>query len=189
MGDEQIKIISGPVQVRLDTLHHQYKPKLTPLELYPGPDPMHVMKSHHVGLLKTIIAHGLDKKRLMKTPYWQERRHRYNIGMTAWTDSKVWEHIQHRWDTYKSLKKYGYDKKLGRRKPVIVLAKPIWETRFNWQSGFLNGPEDWDGMGRIAAAIMLGWETIEAVWAEDAMPGSCNGDKFLGKLKQHKEGL
>jgi len=180
----EINIIPGYVQVRLDTLHHQYKPKLTPLELYPGPDPMHVFKSHHVSLLRRIAKVGLNWDKLKAHPYVLERQHRFNIGMTAWNNKKIMEHITRRWETYRSLLKMGYDKTLGRQKPVVVLARPIWETRFNWESGFLNGNEVWDGMGRVSSAIVLGWETIECVMAEDAMPGSKNADKFLGKIKR-----
>ena len=180
----EIKVISGIVDIPLDQLHHQYIPKCTPLELYPGADPMHVLKSHHVRLLLKIIKYGLNKKVLKKTKYWQERRHRYNIGMTRWTDGVVWEHIKKRWDTYCSLKKHGYDKKKGDRKPVLILKQPFWETRFNWESGFLNGPEVWDGMGRVSSAIALRWKTIPGRYCEDAKPGACEFDKGLNKIKK-----
>jgi len=182
----EIKVISGIVDIPLNKLHHQYIAKCTPLEMYPGEDPMHVMKSYHVKLLNTIIKHGLNKKRLIKTGYWQERRHRYNIGMIKWTDSEVWKHIKRRWDTYCSLKKYGYDKKKGDRKPVLVLKQPLWETRFNWESGFLQGMECYDGMGRISSAIVLGWKTIPGRYCEDAKPGACEFDKGLNKIKRIK---
>jgi len=183
---EEVKIISDIVDIPLDKLHHRYVARVTPLELYEAVDPMHVFKSHHVSLLKTIIKHGLDKKRLMKTPYWKERQHRYNIGMTRWTNKKIWEHINDRWQTYRSLKKHGYDKKLGDRKPVLVLKKPFWETRFNWDSGFLNGYEVWDGMGRVSSAVVLGWKTIPGRFCEDMKPGACEFDKGLNKIKNRK---
>ena len=185
MADE-VKIISDIVDIPLDRLHHQYVAKVTPLDFYPGADPMHVFKSHHVSLLKTIIKHGMDKGRLKKHPYWQERRHRYNIGMIRWTDGRVWEHIKHRWDTYRSLKKRGYDRKDGDRKPVLILKKPFWETRFNWDSGFLNGWEVWDGMGRVSSAVVLGWKTIPGRFCEDAKPGAMEFDKGLNKIKERK---
>jgi len=182
----EIEIVSRTVDIPLKNLHHQYKPKITPMELYPGEDPMHVKKSHHVSLLKLIKKVGLDFKKLKDHPYVQERRHRYNIGMTAWTDSHLMEHIKRRWATYLSLKKKGYNRKLGKKKPVIVLSKPIWETRMNWVSGFLNGPEVWDGMGRVSAAICLGWDTIPGQYAIDAKPGSMDIEKFIGKIKAKK---
>jgi len=184
---DEFKIISGLVDIPLDTLHHQYKPKLTPMELYPGLDPMHVFKSHHVGILKLIKKVGLNFKKLKHHPYFQERRHRYNIGMTAWTDGYVMKHLERRWETYRSLKKNGYNKKLAKEKPVIVLKEPIWETRYGWKSGFLHGAEVWDGMGRVSTAILLGWKTIPGYYAEDAMPGTKDVAKFLGKVK--KQGL
>jgi len=182
----EIKVISGIVDIPLKDLHHQYVAKVTPLELYSKDDPMSVMKCHHVSLLKTIIKHGLNKKILIKTKYWQERRHRYNIGMTRWTDSVVFEHIKKRWKTYRSLKKHGYNAKEGDRKPILVLKKPFFETRFNWSSGFLNGPCLWDGMGRVSAAITLGWETIPGRYCKDAKPGACEFDKGYNKIKRKK---
>jgi len=140
-------------------------------------------KAHHVKLLKTIIKYGMNKKVLKKTKYWQERRHRYNIGMTRWTDSAVWEHIKRRWATYCSLKKHGYNKNKGDRKPILILKEPFWHTRFNWDSGFLHGPEIWDGAGRVSSAIVLGWKTISGRFCEDAKPGTCEFDKGLNKIK------
>ena len=179
----EIKVISGIVDIPLDQLHLQYIPKITPLEMYPGSDPMLMLKSHHVRLLKKIIKYGLNKKVLKKTKYWQERRHRFNIGM-EWSDSRVFEHIKRRWDTYCSLKKKGYNKKKGDRKPILILKEPFWHTRFNWESGFLHAPEIWDGAGRVSAAIVLGWKTISCRYCEDAKPGACEFDKGLNKIKK-----
>ena len=84
------------------------------------------------------------------------------------------------------LKKNGWNKKLAKVKPVIVLRKPIMETRFNWESGFLSGPEVYDGFGRCSAAFVLGWKTIPVVWAEDAKPGTGRFDKAFDKIKVYK---
>ena len=75
----EVKVISGVVDIPIGKLHHQYLAKITPLELYEPVDPMHVLKSHHVTLLKRIMKYGLNKKKLIPTKYWQERRHRANI--------------------------------------------------------------------------------------------------------------
>jgi hypothetical protein len=179
----EIRITSKLVNIPLDSLHLRYLPKITPLELYPGSDPMRFSKSHHVSILHAIQKHGLDFARLKTHPYVQERRHRYNIGMTSWTDSHVKKHLAHRWETFRSLKKRGYDAKLAKIAPVIVLDRPLWETRFAWDSGFLKGPEIYDGAGRCAAAIMLGWKTIPGYMAEDAKPGSRNPMKYFKKIK------
>ena len=182
----EIKIISGSEEIRLDLLHHRYIPKITPLWLFPGPDPMHISKSPHVKLLRAIEKYGMNWGKLKNTKYVQERRHRYNIGMTRWTDGHVKEHIKVRWKIYQSLKKNGWNKKLAKAKPVILLKKPIIETRYNWESGFLSGPEVMDGMGRCSAAYVLGWKTIPVVWAEDAKPGACEFSKAYNKIKSYK---
>ena len=182
----EIRVVTGLVDIELDKLYLRYLPKITPLELYPGSKPMRFKHSHHVDILKRIAKVGLDFKKLKDHPYIQERRHRYNIGMTAWTDSHVKAHLAHRWDTYQSLKRHGYKSKLA-VEPVIVLGKPLWETRFSWQSGFLFGPEIYDGAGRCAAAIMLGWETIPGYVAVDAKAGTCEMSKYMKKIKEHKE--
>lgn len=184
MGDAELIMQPGFIEIELAKLHHRYIPKITPLDLYPGADPMLFSKSHHVSLLRTIIKHGLDWGRLKKHPYYVERQHRYNIGITNWTNSRIQEHIAHRWDTYRSLKNKGYDKKLGDAKPIVVLERPLWETRFGWESGFLSGPEIYDGAGRCAAAIVLGWDKIRVAMATDAKPGTCEAGKYLGKIKK-----
>ena len=181
----EIKIVSKLVDIPLGTLHHRYIPKITPLEMYTAEDPMLFSISHHVSILRKIMKHGLNFKKLKKYPYVQERRHRYNIGLTSWTDSHVKVHLANRWKTYCSLKK-GYKPKKA-VEPVVVLDKPLWETRFGWDSGFLHGPEIYDGAGRCAAAIVLGWKTIPGYYAVDAKAGTKEAGKYLRKIKEHKE--
>jgi len=179
----EIKIISKPRMVRLDKLHLQYLPICCPLWLYPGVDPMRVSRTHHVSLLKHIIKHGMDWKKLKRTKYVRERRHRYDIGMVKWLDSHVRWHIKNRWKIYRSLKERGWSKKKAKEKPIIVLRKPFIETRFNWESGFLKGYEVWDGFGRTSAAYVLGWKAIPVVFGEDMKPGACEFNRGYRKIK------
>jgi len=180
----EIRKIGKITKVPILSLHLQYVPKISPIWLYPGEDPYRIDKTHHVGLLKHIIKHGMDWKKLKKLPYVKERRHRYDIGIVRWTDSHVREHIKRRWAIYQSLKKKGWKKKLSKVKPVIVLEKPFIETRYNWESGFLKGLEIWDGMGRVSAAFVLGWEKIPVQFAVDAKLGTCKYDKGFNKIKK-----
>jgi len=180
----EVRNIGKIVMARVADLHLRYVPKISPIWLYPGDDPYRIDKIHHVALLRHILKHGMDWGKLKKTAYVKERRHRYDIGIHAWTDTHVREHIKHRWETYLSLKKRGYSKKLAKVRPIVLLKKPIIETRYNWESGFLHGPEIYDGAGRCAAAFVLGWKEIPVQWAEDAHPGSRKFDKAFNKIKK-----
>jgi len=181
---KEVRKIGRITKIPILSLRLQYLPKISPIWLYPGEDPYRIDRTHHVALLKHIIKYGLDWKKLKKLTYVKERRHRYDIGMRNWTDSHVREHIKRRWDTYRSLKKKGWSKKLSKVKPVTVLKKPFIETRYNWESGFLKGPEIWDGMGRTSAAFVLGWKEIPVQWAEDKHAGTCQFDKGFNKIKK-----
>jgi len=180
----EVKKIGKVVKVDIMHLHLQYLPKVSPIWLYRGEGPYRIDRTHHVALLRHIIKHGLDWKKLKKLNYVKERRHRYDIGMRNWTDSHVREHIKRRWDTYRSLKKKGWSKRLSKVKPIIVLEKPFIETRYNWDSGFLKGLEIWDGMGRTSSAFVLGWKEIPVQFAVDAKPGACEFDKGFNKIKK-----
>ncbi|HUV81577.1 MAG TPA: hypothetical protein VMW53_00665 [archaeon] len=179
----EVKYVGKIVKFPVKEIRLQYLPKISPIWLYPGLDPYRMENLHHVTLLKHIIKHGLDWKKLKKLTYVKERRHRYDIGMLAWTDSHLREHIKRRWKTYRSLKN-GWSKKMSKVKPVVLLKKPFIETRYNWESGFLKGPECWDGLGRSSAAFVLGWKEIPVQWAEDAHPGSRQFDKGFNKIKK-----
>jgi hypothetical protein len=111
--------------------------------------------------------------------------------MKQWTDEHIKKHIRSRWATYKSLKKYGYKKKLHRTKngrdyPVRVLLQPFWKTRFNIDESWLDGVELWDGGGRSCAAYVLGWDSVPAEICEDTAPGTCKKGHFGDKLKRVK---
>lgn len=175
-----------PVSASVGNLHHRYLPKITPMYILGyKEDPMHISRSPHVKLLRTLIKYGFNKRKLKQTKYFQERRHRYSLGMPKWTDSWIFEHIKVRWNIFKSLEKNGYDNKKAKAKPIIILQKPIIETRFQWDSGFLKGPEVYDGMGRSSSAYVLGWNRIPAMLAEDAHPGSMQFKKAYNKIKRY----
>jgi hypothetical protein len=183
----EIKIIK-PVNIKVSELHHRYLPKITPMHIIGyRRDPMHISRSPHVKLLRTMVKYGFNKRKLKQTKYFQERRHRYALGMPRWTDSWIFEHIKVRWRIFKSLEKNGYDKRKAKSRPVIVLAKPLIETRFNWSSGFLSGPEIYDGFGRSSSAFVLGIKTIPGVLAIDNKPGACEFSKGYDKIKRYKK--
>lgn len=183
---DEIKI-TKPITVEVNKLHHRYLPKITPMYLLGYKrDPMHISRSPHVKLLRTLVKYGFNKKKLRQTRYFQERRHRFSLGMPKWTDSWIYEHIKVRWRIFKSLEKNGYNKRKAKAKPIIVLDKPLIESRFNWESGFLAGPEIYDGMGRSSSAFVLGWKTLPAMLAVDAKPGAMEFDKAYNKIKRYK---
>ena len=182
----EIKIIR-PVNIEVNSLRHRYLPKITPMYILGyKPDPMHISRSPHVKLLRTLVKYGFNKRKLKQTKYFQERRHRYSLGMPKWVDSWIYKHIQIRWNIFKSLEKNGYDNRKAKAKPIIILEKPIIETRFNWDSGFLRGPEIYDGFGRSSSAYVLGWEKIPGSLAVDAKPGHMEFKKAYNKIKRYK---
>lgn len=182
---DEIKIIK-PVEIEVNSLHHRYLPKITPMYILGyKPDPMHISRSPHVKLLRTLVKYGFNKRKLKQTKYFQERRHRYSLGMPKWTDSWIFKHIQIRWKIFKSLEKYGYNQKKCGNKPVIILEKPLIETRFDWDPGFLNGFEVYDGFGRSSSAYVLDWKKLPAMLAVDNRPGAREFRKAYNKIKRY----
>ncbi len=189
MKKDEVKVISKLVDIPICDLHTQYVHNVTPIELWNYD--MSVLTSPHVELLRYIKKHGLNWKGIWKLRYVAERKNRYKIGLTLWTDKHLRDHIIKRWEIYKSLKHRGYKPKLYRKKngeerPVEILKKPFWETRFGFDAEWLHGLEVWDGMGRIASAIVLGWDTIPAVWVKDRYPGTKKKGRFEKKLNNVK---
>jgi len=177
----EYKKTSGLVDIPLKNLHIRYIPVVTPIEMWWHK--MRLVGSPHMALLNTIERHGLDWHTLEHTVYWAEREHRYNIGFKDWTEEKIKAHIKRRWELVKSIKKKGFKKKLYGDKPVIVLDKPFWTTRFGLKEDWLKGPEIWDGAGRCMASLFLGKKTIKGYYAEDLYPGTGKKGKFEEKLK------
>ena len=177
-----IKIISKLVDIELEKLHVQYVPVVTPLELWNHD--MSLINSPHVELLKIIYANGFNWPLIMKSRFVQVRQHRAIMGLDQWTDEKIQEHIKQRWKIYKSLSKYQFVPKMSRGKPVIVLKKPFWTTRFGFKADWLGGWEIWDGMRRCSAQHFIGRKTIKGYFAEDTKPGSKDRGKFGKKLEK-----
>jgi hypothetical protein len=183
-GSDIISIKSA--KVILADLHYQYIHNFTPVKLWNFN--MGLPTSPHVELLRLIKEKGFDWGALWDTRYVEERVCRREKGMSKWTNEHIREHIQTRWATYKSLKKYGYDPgkhttKKGRQYPVRILGCPFWTTRFGIDRDWLDGMEIWDGGGRSAAAYVLGWKKIPAIICKDAFPGSMEKGMFKDKLK------
>jgi hypothetical protein len=177
------------LKVPLKDLHYQYIHNYTPIKLWNYD--MSLPNSPHVELLRLIKEDGFNWKRIWQTRYVEERIGRRKLGMKQWTDEHIKKHIRNRWATYKSLKKYGYKKKLhrtkkGRNYPIRVLLEPFWKTRFGIGRPWLCGFELWDGGGRSCAAHVLGWDSIPAEICEDTKPGTNDKGHFKDKLRKVK---
>jgi len=188
-NDDDIKIVSGTVDVPLKDLHIQYVHNVTPAELWNFD--MSLANSPHVELLKLIREKGFDWDEIWKTRYVAERLNRFKLGMNNWTRKHLKEHIKWRYEVLRSLKHHGYKAKLhitakGKNRPVRILKEPFWKTRFGFERDWLTGYEIWDGGGRSSAAMALGWETIPAVICEDRYPGSKKKGMFDKKLSMVK---
>jgi len=176
-----LEIYSKLVDIPLVRLHVRYIPVVTPIELWRND--MSLKNSPHVSLLKQIRSYGIDWELLEETRYWKERKHRYDIGFKDWDKRKIKTHIKRRWGIYKSLKKSGYRHKLRGEKPVIVLKKPFWKTRFGLDKDWLDGYEISDGAGICTAAWVLGKTHIPGYYAKDRYPGSKKKGVFEHKLR------
>lgn len=168
-------------EVKLADLSVRYIPVVTPIKLWNHD--MSLANSPHVELLNTIKKYGWDWKVLKKTRYWKERCYRFNCGVKRWTDKYTKEHTKKRWAIYKSLKKKGFKKKDS---PITVLKQPFWTTRFGLEEEWLGGLEIFNGSGRCAAAVVLGWKTIPAMIAEDKYPSTGKKGKFESKLRYYE---
>lgn len=181
-SDDEVKIVGKLVDIPLADLHIQYIHGVTPIDLWNRD--MSLSTSPHVELLQLMRKFPLRSVEVQSSRYFQERRNRYALGMTRWTDIHIEEHAKVRLDTYFSLKRKGYRK--GGDCPIKILREPFWKTRFGYNANNLHGPEIWDGGGRCTAAFVLGWKTIPAYWVEDVKPGSCDKGWFEKKLKNVK---
>jgi len=177
-----LEISSELVDIPVKKLSIRYIPVVTPIELWNND--MSLKNSPHVELLENIeVCGGFLWELLSATRYWKEREHRYQIGFKDWDKKKIKTHIKRRWGIYRSLKKSGYRHKLRGDKPVIVLKKPFWKTRFGLEYDWLKGDELHDGGGMCSAAYYLGYETIPGYYAKDKYPGSKKKGVFEDKLR------
>ena len=179
MADE-IKIISKLVKIPIKKLHIQFIPVVTPMDIWNYD--MSLKHSPHVELLRFIYKHGFDWKKIMKSRFARIRQHRYVMGMDKWTNDRIKEHVRKRWDIFESLRKKSFIKKKSKKKPIIVLEVPFWQSRFGYKAKWLKGPELWNGGRRCAAARVLGWETIPGFYAVDRYPGTKRKGRFENKL-------
>jgi len=175
-----IKIITKLVPIKLKKLHVQYVPVVTPLEIWNHD--MSLINSPHVELLNLIYNEGFNWDKIMKSRFVKIRQHRAIVGQTQWTEEKILGHVKQRWKIYKSISKRQFVPKLSKIKPVIILHKPFWTTRFGFKADWLGGWEIWDGMRRCSACYLLGMKTIMGYFAKDTRPGSKNKGRFENKL-------
>ena len=178
MSDE-VKAISGPKNIKLSKLHVRCIPVLTPLDLW-GND-MSLENSPHVELMREFLEHGMTWGNLKSTRYVRERMRRFKLGITRWTEPYIIQHLHKRYDILRSLKKEGFVAKKS-KPPIQVLREPLWKTRFGCNEEWLEGREIYNGAGRCAAAMALGWESITVIMVKDAKKPGDKG-KFEKKLK------
>jgi len=179
----EIKSITGKAEaVRLSELNYQFIPVLTNQCIWNFD--MSLPNSPQVECAKLLLEHGRDWGKLKDCRFAQDRRHRYKLGQTKWTEDCIKAHILgSRYDILKSIKKRGFDKKLNAKQPVSVLRSPLWKTRFGYEASWLNGYEIYHGGRRCSALYALGYESVPAVMCVDAKPGSNDRGKFGDKLK------
>lgn len=171
--------ILGKEEVSLDSLHVQWVPIVTPVDVWYYN--MELKSSPHVELMKILLDYGFDWEWIERTRYVKERRRRKDIGFKRWTDDYIKKHIRRRYEILKSMKK-GYNPKKSEDKPIIVLDAPLFRSRFGHAPEWLKGREIWDGAGRCSAAMALGMDKIEVTMAEDAKPNTLEWGKFKKKL-------
>ncbi len=172
--------ITGKLElIDLSILHVRWIPQARLERFWHGEDLMALTTSPHVELIR-MYAQGYGMAALMKTRYADERRSRRAMGMERWTEAYIHDHIMHRIKIYSSLKKHGF---IPGDRPIEVLREPFWNTRYNLKDDRIKGAEIWNGAGRCAAAIVLGWKTIPGLWVKDAMPGTMKCKKIDGKYK------
>jgi hypothetical protein len=119
-----------------------------------------------------------------KSRYVAERKHRFLLGMKRWTDEYIRRHVINRYATFRSLRKHGYDTHKA-TPPIQILKSPLWSTRFACTANWLGGREIYNGAGRCAAAVALGWESIPVQMVEDARKPGDKGkfEKKIGFIK------
>ncbi len=164
-------------EVKLSDLHVRYIPVVTPIDLWNHD--MSLVNSPHVELMRIFDEHGMDMERVLRTRYYAERKHRFDIGMKRWTRNYIYYHIEKRYKLFKSIrKKYKTDKK----NPILVLKKPLWTTRFGLEEEWMGGLEIWNGAGRASSLMALGKETVKVMMCKDKHAGTGNKGKFEHKL-------
>ena len=180
----EVKTYGDFVDIDLSSLHIQYIPAARLQQWWPSQgEMMRLDTSPHVDIIRTMLKHGEDWGMLSKHPYFKERQaRRTDHGQASWTDKRIKMHLRGFLRLYKSMKKRGYDLSEGNRKPIIVLKKPLWETRMNEYTDGIVGPEIYDGAHRCTCAYVLGWTAIRGLYARDAAPGVRRIKKFEGKI-------
>lgn len=185
MKTNDVKPIDGKVaDIELAKLSIRYIP-MAQLEQWWDGDPLMALEtSPHVELMRMMLEHGFDWKRLKRTRYADERRFRAKIGMPQWESSSYMKaHFKRRYEILMSLKNKGYKPKLHKNRPVAILKEPFWVSRFKLDNPKVYGYEIWNGGGRSSAACALGWKTIPAIFYEDCYPGIMKCPDLEGKFK------
>jgi hypothetical protein len=180
MDKKDYRVVSDLVEVPLDKLHIRYIP-MSRLERWYKPENgyrmMALVNSPHVEIMQLFQRYGLDYQRLLKTRYAKERLSRVELGMAEWTLKHLKVHFDTRYKFFRSVQKNGFvvskcwDKKKRRDRSVLVCKEPFWCSRFGPIDG-IGGWEIYNGAGRAASMLVLGYSTIPAKFIEDRKPGS-----------------
>jgi hypothetical protein len=178
---DEIRKIAGPVRVKLSELYYQYIPIVTSEPIWDND--MSLRNSPHVQLVRIMMwmqnGGGLLWEEIVKSRYYQDRLFRMSKG--AGSEEYIRKKILSRYRLLKKIRKIGFNDRASDKSPIIVLNKPFWQTRFNYQRP-CPGMEIWDGGGRCAIAYVLDKQTVPAYIYEDAAPGTCKSEKFEKKL-------
>ena len=104
--------VSKLTEIELDKLHIQYLP-MSKLERYykktNGYNLMALMYSPHVEIMNIFDRHGFDIHTLMSSRYAEERLNRRKLGMKEWNKKHLLKHFKTRYETFKSIKKFGFE--------------------------------------------------------------------------------
>ena len=172
------------VDIELAKLSIRYIPMAELERWWDGEPLMALPTSPHVEIMRLMLEHGFDWKRLKKTRYADERRYRAKIGMPEWGRSSYMKaHFRKRYAVLISLQDFGYHPKMHKNRPVAILKEPFWNSRFKLDNPRVYGYEIHNGGGRTSAAYALGWKTIPAVFYEDCHPGIMKCKDLEGKFK------
>ena len=169
-----VRPIDGKVvDIPLEKLSIRYIPMAKLEQWWDGDPLMALPTSPHVEIMRLMLEHGFDWKRLKHSRYADERRYRAKVGMPQWERSSFMKaHLRKRYAILTSLRDTGYRPKLHKNRPVAILKEPFWVSRFKLNNPRVYGYEIWNGGGRSTAAYALGWKTIPGQFYEDTAPGT-----------------
>lgn len=150
--------------IDLKVTYFQYHPEYDEIDLS-------MINSPHYELAKLYYDHGgiWLRRNFNKTRYflWKSK-----------TAGKEVSFSKKRIFLFDSIKK-GYLAGGNRKNYIVVLDKPLIESRYDVSNIKLNSPEVFMGHHRIGALLALGIDRVRVIIAKDNTPGIC---KCYGKI-------